>query len=191
MSIWGKLAGIGLGVAGAVTGNPALLATGASIFTGDLASSAAKDAAKTQAAAVDRGLEVNRAMYDQSRADLAPYLSLGAGTMGNLGRMVGVTPAAPGALGAPGVAPAPGAGVAGGTVGQLAGTGNPWQTAAALKAAPRERQAVTASGYGAGGGTVGQMGGPMALLQAPTGEVRSVPGALAAAYEAKGARRIG
>lgn len=107
MSIWGKIAGIGVAAAGAITGNPALIGTGASIFGADVASGAAKDAAATQAAAGQKSLDLQKQIYTQGQANLSPYMSAGAGAITNLRGLTGqsLTPAPASPMTAPGQFP--------------------------------------------------------------------------------------
>lgn len=114
MSIWGKIAGIGLGIVGAVTGNPALIATGAGIIGGDVQSEGAKSAAKSEVAAGDKSLAIQKDIYERGQAGLSPYMSAGTGAVTNLRGLSGqplevVGPAAgtPGSLPPNAAAPSP------------------------------------------------------------------------------------
>lgn len=89
MSIWGKIAGIGVAALGVATGNPALIGTGASIFGADVASEGAKSAAKTQDAAADKSLALQKNIYERGQAGLSPYMSAGAGAVTNLRGLTG------------------------------------------------------------------------------------------------------
>ena len=64
-----------------VTGTIAAVATVGSSVIG---SKAAKSAANTQAAAADRAMAQEMAMYEQSREDLAPYRELGYTALGDI-----------------------------------------------------------------------------------------------------------
>jgi hypothetical protein len=57
--------------------NPMVAMAGGSVASGLLGASAARSAAKTQAAAADRAMQNEREMYDISREDLAPYRETG------------------------------------------------------------------------------------------------------------------
>jgi hypothetical protein len=178
-----------MAAAGAVTGNPMLIAGGASIFTGDMAADASKKAAQTQSDAADKAMDFNkqvyqdtsvlqRDLYNQSRADLAPYMSLGSGVMGNLGNMVGVTPSA--------AAPF----VSSSQTGVMPPAADPRTAVPRPGESPQAQAAMaTQSGYSKGG-TISGLAGQTVLLQAPDGAVRAVPAGLAAQFEAKGARRV-
>jgi hypothetical protein len=54
------------------------IAAGGSLAGGALASSGAKSAAETQAAAGDKALALQKDMYDQTRQDLAPWVTSGS-----------------------------------------------------------------------------------------------------------------
>ncbi len=55
----------------------------------------ANKAAGAQQAATDQSLALQKTMYDTTRADLAPYSSLGAASLGNLRQLTGLPAAAP------------------------------------------------------------------------------------------------
>ena len=59
------------------TGTALALGAGAGIVGAGMQASAAKSAARTQAAAADRAMQQEREMYDISRGDLAPYREMG------------------------------------------------------------------------------------------------------------------
>ena len=48
-------------------------------------------AADKQAEAIEKGIALQEKMYNQDRADFAPYRGLGAGTVGNLAYLGGIT----------------------------------------------------------------------------------------------------
>lgn len=58
-----------------------LVAAAAGIAGAAISASGAKKAAKTQASAADRAAAEQRAMFEQTRADLAPYRTAGAGAL--------------------------------------------------------------------------------------------------------------
>lgn len=102
MGLWQKLAGVGLGITGAVTGNPALISAGAGIVSADIGAEGAKKAADQQIAAAeaaradantryDATRAEQRAIYDQSAAAFQPYIGLGHGALPNLAGMTGTT----------------------------------------------------------------------------------------------------
>ena len=59
------------------TGTGLALGAGAGLLGAGMSASAARDAARTQAAAADRAMALEREMYDISRGDLAPYRETG------------------------------------------------------------------------------------------------------------------
>jgi hypothetical protein len=59
----------------------------ATVFTGYQSSQAAKSAAQTQADAAGRAMDQERAMYEQSRQDLAPYRETGYTALRDIERM--------------------------------------------------------------------------------------------------------
>jgi hypothetical protein len=79
-----------------------------SIVGGLIGSSGAKSAAKTQAAAADRATELQRQMYGQTRADLAPWRDSGVQALNRMNALLGLAPvSAGGSAAAPGTAGAP------------------------------------------------------------------------------------
>lgn len=65
------------------------ISAAASIAGSAISSSGAKDAAKTQAGAVDAGIASQERMFNQNRADLAPWRSAGSNALGQLSRLLG------------------------------------------------------------------------------------------------------
>jgi hypothetical protein len=59
------------------TGTALALGAGAGLVGAGMQADAARSAARTQAAAADRAMAQERAMYEQGRADLAPYRETG------------------------------------------------------------------------------------------------------------------
>jgi hypothetical protein len=193
VSAWAKLAGIGLGVAGAVTGNPALLSAGASVFGADVAAEGAKKAAKTQAAAADKALAEGNQRYDAvtnemrglsqaSDAGFAPYQQLGTGAVGTLGSLVGLPPIAASPVNAsqPVGAPVP-----------MGSAGQPPAPPVVTQDPQSRAEATRASVYSKRGelGDLGRMAG-LVTLQAPTGEIRRVPARMAERFVAQGAQVV-
>jgi hypothetical protein len=64
-------------IMGVATSTALALGAGAGIVGAGMQASAAKSAARTQAAAADRAMQQEREMYDISRGDLAPYREMG------------------------------------------------------------------------------------------------------------------
>ena len=62
----------------------AAIGAGGAIIGGGIAASASNRAAKTQAAAADRAVELQREQYDQARADYAPYRQAGTDALNKL-----------------------------------------------------------------------------------------------------------
>lgn len=71
----------------AAIGGAAVLGAGASIYSGNKAAGAAKDAAGQSA-------DVQRYIYDQTRADQAPWRQIGQGALAQLGALYGIQSAA-------------------------------------------------------------------------------------------------
>lgn len=62
---------------------------GATLYGAHQASKAAKDAAQTQTDYGNRALDLQQQMYQQDRADQAPYRNIGYGALNTLGSMMG------------------------------------------------------------------------------------------------------
>jgi hypothetical protein len=99
MGFWSKLAGIGLGAAGVVTGNPGLIIAGGTMIAGDMSKDATNKAVSQQQQATDKALGVQQGMYQQNRADLSPFMSLGTGAAGMLGHGLGLSAPSAGPIG--------------------------------------------------------------------------------------------
>jgi hypothetical protein len=193
MGLWSKIAGIGLAGAGLVTGNPALVGIGASVLSGGMAADASKDAAQTQSESADRAMAENRRVYDQSagiqkqvydttRADLAPYMAVGGGAMGNAGSMVGLSPGAGGGTSI--------ASMANGVTapGQMIGAGQSVDPGPSKEVPQVKAAMANQSGYQQGE----KRGGSRAvLLRSPDGEIRAFPEDQAEVYVSRGAQRLG
>lgn len=67
--------------------DPISAMAGGQVVSGLLGASAAKSAAKTQAAAADRAMAQEREMYDISREDLAPYRETGYTALKDIGEL--------------------------------------------------------------------------------------------------------
>lgn len=63
--------------------------TGATVYAANKASNAAKQAAAQQTDAGNRALDLQRQMYEQQRADEAPYRQMGYGALNTLSSMMG------------------------------------------------------------------------------------------------------
>ena len=72
----------------------ALITGGVTLASSLLGSRAAKKAGETQAGAADRASELQREMFEQTRADQAPYREAGYNALANLQRTAGNVPAA-------------------------------------------------------------------------------------------------
>jgi hypothetical protein len=66
------------------------VAGGASVAGAKMASGAAKDAAQTQVEASDKALALQREMYQQERADTAPWRNVGGQSVQTLGALMGL-----------------------------------------------------------------------------------------------------
>jgi hypothetical protein len=67
--------------------DPISAMVGGSVVTGLTGASAARSAARTQAAAADRAMAQEREMFDISRQDLAPYRGMGYGAVRDIERL--------------------------------------------------------------------------------------------------------
>jgi hypothetical protein len=193
MGLWGKLAGIGLGVAGVVTGNPGLIVAGASVLGNSMAGDGVNRAADQQVAAAEKAQgqadqiygdarREQRGIYENSLAAFQPYQALGTGSVRNLGGLVGLpanfmdTQATPVNATAAPIAEAAEA---------------PATDTAAPIVARRQQAASSYQGKREGmDRDLGRMGG-LVLLRAPTGETRRLPMHLADQAIAKGAQVVG
>lgn len=63
---------------------------GASVVGGGISAFGANKAAKTQAAAADRAMQMQLGMYNQSRADMQPYMNAGRGAVTSLAQLYGI-----------------------------------------------------------------------------------------------------
>jgi len=70
-----------------------------SIAAGSMAAGAQRDAARRQEATQREQIAENSRQYDQSRADLAPYRSVGTGALYKLSNLMGVSPVGDGSAG--------------------------------------------------------------------------------------------
>jgi len=185
MGLWSDIAGIGAGIGGFLA---APLTGGASIPIGlsaagsIISSGAVRDAAQKQADATTQALNLQKSMYDTTRADLSPYSQTGVAALGNLRALTGLptniapTPSNP----PPGGIPA--SAVPGGAPGQMqVGTvqnpGAPLTTPQGapvpLQSAQSPVQMQTNSGY--------------VTMKAPDGTTQQVDAAHVPFYQQKGA----
>jgi len=77
---------------------PYLIKGGAQVGSALISQHGQSEAADKQAAAIEKGIALQEKMYEQDRADFAPYRGLGAGAVGNLAYLGGINlpePAAP------------------------------------------------------------------------------------------------
>jgi hypothetical protein len=164
----------------------------ANLFGAKKQAGAAKEAAATQSAAAEQARLLQQQMYQQTRADLAPYMQGGSQGLSALTSLLGVGGVAPSSGLAP-LAPPPSAGVIAGPMGTTPGLPNlPAGMSATELAAWRRnptqagreqllaQAGVNASAYP--GGTV--------MLRAPTGQTQAVPAEQAEFFLARGATRV-
>lgn len=217
MSLWSKVAGIGMmagGVALAATGvgtafAPALIAGGAGVMSADAKKDAAKKAETQLQAASNKAIGTLETAKAESAKAYAPYTANGAAAMGSLGDFMGLptgTSQAP--VGQGPLASGFTGGVSGGvpSVGDLpagtqqalgvrtptatatpAGTAVPRATAPGATVQTQGAQ-QTASGYTPLGG-VGA--GGLVQMRAPTGQTSWVPRQQAPFYAQRGAVEVG
>lgn len=69
-----------------------LLGAGGSIFSGLMGSKAAKSAANAQAQAAANALGFQRQVYDDTRANLSPFIDIGKGAFRSIGDLYGLNP---------------------------------------------------------------------------------------------------
>ena len=134
-----------------------------------ISSSAAKSAAETQAASGDKALALQKQMYDQTRADLQPWVTQGSSAVGTLGALMGLGGKVNGQTVA-GTSASPSTASQGATLGSLA---TPQNTQDMGLVHPAQ-----------------QNGGEdrMVTIQAPTGETKQMPLSQAGQYLSRGAR---
>lgn len=77
----------GIGTATLISG---LASAGANVGGAAIASRGQSKAADKQAEAIEKGIALQEKMYNQDRADFAPYRGLGAGAVGNLAYLSGI-----------------------------------------------------------------------------------------------------
>jgi hypothetical protein len=65
---------------------------GVGLYRSHKQAGAAKDAAATQAASADKAINLQRQMWQQQQANMAPWLRTGGGAMGQMGALMGITP---------------------------------------------------------------------------------------------------
>lgn len=164
---------------------------GASVYSANKSANAAKEAAKTQAASGQQALDVERDIYNQTRADLAPYRGVGASAITTLGSLMGL----------------PASGGADAATGTAKGNLNTKLSASAVRTGPNGTGWVPATAGAkwypgdsdvAGSGwppqtvnpyqerTTSSYGGPVAM-RAPDGTQQEVPGDQVAHFLSRGA----
>ena len=77
-------------IAAAIVGGSAL-AAGASIYSGNQASKAAKDAARIQGQGVDAGIDEQRRQFDITQGNLQPFQEAGVGALGQQQALLGLS----------------------------------------------------------------------------------------------------
>lgn len=189
MAWWKKALGIGMVVGGAMSGNPALVAGGAGVFSSSMAEDAQKKAEQQQLEASDKALKLQQDTQANTQASLQPYSATGGAAVQTLGHMLGLTPSG-GSAGAapPGATPAPG--------GPLDPAASMARTDTGRLALPRGEGTLasateqTRSGYG--GASIGDMAtGGAVQMRAPTGDVEWIRADLVPQFEQAGATVIG
>lgn len=189
-----------------------LIAAGAagSLGSAAIASKGAKDAAKTAAGAATQAAQLQKDIYEQTRADLAPQRQLGAQAATTLGALMGLggggsAAGGGGATGSLGGAPVttPLTDAVGG--GWPPGRANPYTGELQTGPGPRPegqnvydvRMRPDGSGYvNASAGAKwypgsGQAEGSLVTMQAPDGTQQAVPASQVAHYQARGAQIVG
>lgn len=78
---------------------PAIVAAaiggGVAIYGAHKAASSQEKAAEVANQGIEKGIALQKEMYEQDRADMAPYRAIGAGGLGNLAYLGGITIPAP------------------------------------------------------------------------------------------------
>ncbi len=184
------------------------ISVGTQVAGAKMQSNAAGKAADQQVASADKGLDLQRQIYDEQKAGMQPYAQFGQQALGSLGSLMGF-PALPPPT------PPTGMGANGQSLGPITGNQGPMNMSD-----PRVQRLAKggslvdpgmsdgsigsmvgqssyrspASGFGApmqqtqGGG--GSFGPPMVTLMAPTGETQAVPADQAESFIARGARKV-
>jgi len=154
---------------------PALIGAGASLIGGAISSSAAGSAADKQKATADQALALQKQIYDEQKAQRAPYVAQGATSLAKLGQIAGNAQQQPlpGAFQNPYLPRSGGAGPTQplGAMGQSPWTQPPPQGAFPPPQGPPPQPPQQGPGGGAGP--------QMVTIQAPTGETKQVPMATA------------
>jgi len=68
----------------------AIISGGAALGSSAIASHGQSVAADKQAEAIEKGIALQKQMYEQDRADFGPYRALGSGAVGNLAYLSGI-----------------------------------------------------------------------------------------------------
>lgn len=145
---------------------PAIIGAGTSVATAAISANAAGKAAKTQRQGADRAQAFNERVYGEQRELMRPYVQAGQESMGRLMSQHWGTPYS-------------------GPNGPTVTAPNPYAPTPQALGIPNGQPRLGASmqGFNGGSGTV--------VVEAPTGERRVMPLALAQQAQAKGARILG
>jgi hypothetical protein len=174
---------------------PYIIGGGVNLIAAKMQANAANKATDAQTASSDKAAQVLKEMYEQERADLAPYRAIGLGGLGQLSAGMGYTidPKTfdPTQASAPPKNPAPyvvpGAKDASGNPFPGASTGP--QEVPTPKATPMGRNGLSSVGaLSTGSGPTGPSG--TITVMAPNGEVRACTPEVAERALAAGARRL-
>jgi hypothetical protein len=188
---------------------PALIAGGAGIGSAAIASKGAKSAAQTAADSASQAAQLQKDIYTQTRADLAPQRELGAQAATTLGALMGLGGGSGSAGGGSASLPTTGAPVTS-SLSDAVGAGwpparlNPYTGQLQTEPGPRPagqnaydvRMRPDGSGYvNATAGAKwypgpGQAQGDLVTMQAPDGTQQAVPADQVAHYQAKGAQVV-
>ncbi len=175
------------------------------------ASSSANKAADQQVASADKGLALQKQIYNEQKAGMQPYAQFGQQALGSLGSLMGFPalppPTPPTGYGANGQSLGPITGNQGpmnmsdprvhrlakggslvdpgmsGTIGGMVGQSSYRSPASGLGAPMQQTQG--------GGGSFAAPGGRMVKVSSPDGEIRDVPEGMVPQLEAIGGRRVG
>jgi len=69
---------------------PAIISAGSAVGGALINKSANDNATKAQSDAADKAVALTQQMYEQDRADMAPYRNIGAYSLGQLGHLTGM-----------------------------------------------------------------------------------------------------
>lgn len=158
------------------------------LFGAKKSSDAAKDAAKLQADSAREALAFQKQMWGDTQRNQAPWLQAGTGAINTMTNLMGVPMMGPGTTPHSPATPMPLASIGGArpmSPGAVPlGMAMPRPMPLASMAAPR----AVGAGMTPAAAATGQSS--YITLQAPDGTQQQVPEAMAAAFEARGARRV-